>query len=134
MSVTYYFAIVGTADSPLYEAEFGVQRNENKHLHQFVVHAALDLVEDALFANNSCYLKTIDTYQNLNVSAYVTPSNVRLMLVHEAKSEEAIRAFFAGCHELFVRTLLNPFYDPSMPIQSRAFDAKVNALAKKFLI
>ncbi|KAJ1754191.1 TRAPP subunit [Coemansia sp. RSA 2523] len=134
MSATYYFAIVGSADSPLYEAEFGVQRNENKHLHQFVVHAALDLVEDALFTTNACYLKIVDTYNDWNVSAYVTPSNVRLMLLHEVKAEEAIRTFFVDCHELFVKTLTNPFYDPSMPIQSQAFDAKVHSLAKKYLL
>ncbi|KAJ2296466.1 TRAPP subunit, partial [Coemansia sp. RSA 2706] len=100
-ATTYYFAIVGSADSPLYEADFGVQRTENKHLHQFVVHAALDLVEDALFANTACYLKAVDSYNDWIVSAYVTPSNVRLMLLHEVKSEEAIRSFFVDCHELF---------------------------------
>ncbi|KAJ2828692.1 TRAPP subunit [Coemansia erecta] len=56
------------------------------------------------------------------------------MLLHEVKAEEVIRTFFVDCHELFVKTLTNPFYDPSMPIQSQAFDTKVHNLAKKYLL
>ncbi|KAJ1652914.1 TRAPP subunit, partial [Coemansia sp. RSA 25] len=124
MSSTYYFAIVGTNDSPLYETELGVQRDESKYLNQFIVHAALDLVDDAQFMSNACYLKTIDRYNDWNVSAYVTPSNTRLMLLHEAKADDAIKLFFTDCHELYLKTLLNPFYEPNSPIQSQAFDTK----------
>ncbi|KAJ2582217.1 TRAPP subunit [Coemansia sp. RSA 1836] len=134
MSSTYYFAIVGTNDSPLYETELGVQRDESKYLNQFIVHAALDLVDDAQFMSNACYLKTIDRYNDWNVSAYVTPSNTRLMLLHEAKADDAIKLFFTDCHELYLKTLLNPFYEPNSPIQSQAFDTKVNTLAKKHLL
>ncbi|KAI8321159.1 Sedlin [Martensiomyces pterosporus] len=131
---TFYFAIVGTNDSPLYEAEFGVRRDESKYLNQFVVHAALDLVDDAQFMSTACYLKTVDRYNEWNVSAYVLPSNVRLMLLHEAKADDAIRSFFVDCHELCLKTLLNPFYTANTPIQSQAFDTKVSALARKYLL
>ncbi|KAJ1666325.1 TRAPP subunit [Coemansia sp. RSA 1813] len=131
---TFYFAIVGTNDSPLYEAEFGAQREENKYLQQFVVHAALDLVDDAQFMTNTCYLKSVDRYNDWTVSAYVTPSNARLMLLHETKSEDAIKSFFAACHELYMKTLLNPFYQPNAAIQSQTFDAKMHTLAKKYLL
>ncbi|KAJ1736126.1 TRAPP subunit [Coemansia biformis] len=131
---TYHFVIVGAADAPLYEATFGVPRPESKHLHQFIVHAALDLVDDAQFMTNACYLKTVDKHGDWSVSAYVAPSAVRLMLLHESRSEDAIRAFFADCHELYVKTLLNPFYEPGSPILSQAFDAKVAALAKRHLL
>ncbi|KAJ2115842.1 TRAPP subunit [Coemansia sp. RSA 922] len=113
--------------------ELGVQRDESKYLNQFIVHAALDLVDDAQFMSTACYLKTIDRYNDWNVSAYVTPSNTRLMLLHEAKADDAIRLFFTDCHELYLKTLLNPFYEPNTPIQSQAFDVKVNTLAKKYL-
>ncbi|KAJ2787524.1 TRAPP subunit [Coemansia interrupta] len=134
MSATYYFAIVGTNDSPLYEAEFGVQRDESKYLNQFIVHAALDLVDDAQLMSTACYLKTVDRYNNWNVSAYVTPSNVRLMLLHENKMDEAIRSFFVDAHELYLKTMLNPFYEPNAPIQSQTFSTKVSTLAKKHLL
>ncbi|KAI9501986.1 TRAPP subunit [Coemansia spiralis] len=134
MAASFYFAIVGTNDSPLYEAEFGIQREENKYLQQFVVHAALDLVDDVQFMTSGCYLKAVDRYNDWTVSAYVTPSNARFMLLHEAKPEDPIRSFFAACHELYLRTLLNPFYEANTSILSQAFDAKVHTLAKKYLI
>ncbi|KAJ1642232.1 TRAPP subunit [Coemansia erecta] len=134
MSTTYYFAIVGTNDSPLYEAEFGAHQDESKYLNQFILHAALDLVDDAQFMTNACYLKTVDRYNDWNVSAYVTPSNTRLMLLHENKMEETIRSFFVDAHELYLKTMLNPFYEPNTPIQSQTFDSKINGLAKKYLL
>ena len=52
-----YLAIVGTRDNPIYECEFGPSRpdippkmkEENKHLNQFVVHAALDMVDEIMW-------------------------------------------------------------------------------------
>lgn len=54
--MSYYFAIVGTRDNPLFELEFGTSkvggdgmarfRDEAKYMNQFIVHAALDVVED----------------------------------------------------------------------------------------
>ncbi|KAJ2777585.1 TRAPP subunit [Coemansia javaensis] len=132
---TCYFAIVGPADAPLFEATFGVQRPESKHLHQFAVHAALDLVDDAQLMTNACFLKTVDRYNEWPIAAYVTPSGARLMLLHEApRSEDSLRAFFTDCHELYIKTLANPFYEPGSPILSQAFAAKVGALAKKHLL
>ncbi|KAJ2161739.1 TRAPP subunit [Coemansia sp. RSA 552] len=133
---TYYFAIVGANDSPVYENEFGVSRPDARHMHQFVVHGALDPVEDALFKTTNCYLKTVDRFNEWNVSAYVTPSNTRLMLLHDTtQSEEAIRMFFVECHELYLKQILNPFFDPSsQQILSQAFGAKVTGLAKKYLL
>ncbi|KAJ2712674.1 TRAPP subunit [Coemansia spiralis] len=131
---TFHFVIVGAADAPLFEATFGVPRPDSKSLQQFILHAALDLVDDAQFMSNACYLKTIDKHGDWSVSAYVTPSGVRLMLLHEARSEDAIRAFFADCHELYIKTLANPFYQPGAPILSQPFDAKVAAAAKRYLL
>ncbi|OMJ13221.1 Trafficking protein particle complex subunit 2, partial [Smittium culicis] len=62
MSTTYYFVIVGTNDAPMYEAEIGQyfsdpsnssKRDEYRHLNQFIVHSALDLVDDAILCSNS---------------------------------------------------------------------------------
>ena len=59
--MSYYFAIVGTLDDPLFEVEFGTSKGsgdgtarfkeEAKHMNQFIVHAALDIVEDVQWAN-----------------------------------------------------------------------------------
>ena len=59
--MSYYFAIVGTLDDPLFEVEFGTSKGsgdgtarfkeEAKHMNQFIVHAALDMVEDVQWAS-----------------------------------------------------------------------------------
>ena len=54
--MSYYFAIIGTKDNPLFELEFGTSKSggdgaarfgeEARHMNQFIVHAALDMVEE----------------------------------------------------------------------------------------
>jgi hypothetical protein len=54
--MSYYFTIIGTKDNPIFEHEFGTSkpggdgtakfREEAAHMNQFIVHAALDMVEE----------------------------------------------------------------------------------------
>ncbi|TPX51592.1 hypothetical protein SeMB42_g00119 [Synchytrium endobioticum] len=139
MAGNSYFVIVGHRDNPVYEAEFGPQsrvdskKDENRHLNQFIIHAALDIVEDAMWGTSSMYLKVIDKYNEWLVSAYVSASGVKFILLHDTPNVEGIRNFFVDSHELFVKILLNPFYELNAPITSPVFDSKVRASAKRFL-
>ncbi|CAG8475066.1 9037_t:CDS:2 [Acaulospora morrowiae] len=66
--MSYYFAIVGTKDNPIYELEFGTsgtragsieansKKDEHRHLNQFIVHSALDLVEEFQWNTNAMYV------------------------------------------------------------------------------
>jgi hypothetical protein len=55
-AMSYYFTIIGTKDNPIFEHEFGTSkpggdgtakfREEAAHMNQFIVHAALDMVEE----------------------------------------------------------------------------------------
>jgi hypothetical protein len=79
---SYYFAIIGTKDSPIYELEFGTHRQggdgmsrfppEIKELCPFILHSSLDVVEDSQWGSNSLYLKVIDNFYSYMVSAFVT--------------------------------------------------------------
>ncbi|CAG8563294.1 3021_t:CDS:2 [Paraglomus brasilianum] len=140
--MSYYFVIVGTKDNPIYEAEFtstgrggseAIRRDEHKHLNQFIVHSALDIVEELQWKSNAMYLKSIDKFNEWLISAYVTAGNIKLMLLHETKNEEGIKTFFNECHELYIKMLLNPFYEVNSPITSSAFDTRVRFVAKKYL-
>ncbi|CAG8542598.1 11327_t:CDS:2, partial [Scutellospora calospora] len=63
--MTYYFAIIGTKDNPIYETDFSLtsakstgidpssRKDENRHLNQFIVHSALDLVEELQWHSNT---------------------------------------------------------------------------------
>jgi hypothetical protein len=66
MAATYYFAIVGTKDSPLYETELtsssktasnfdSTAKDDHRHLNQFIVHSALDVVEEVQWNNQALY-------------------------------------------------------------------------------
>lgn len=54
--MSYYFAIIGTQDNPLFEYEFGTSKQGGdgvarfpepaRHMNQFIVHSSLDVVEE----------------------------------------------------------------------------------------
>lgn len=108
--MSYYFSIIGTRDNPLFELTFGTSklggdgvarfRDEGKHMNQFIVHAALDMVEDAQWATKELYvylpsttmsqheinathryLKRVDSFQNNHVHCFLTGGNVKFMLL-----------------------------------------------------
>ncbi|KAJ3189163.1 Trafficking protein particle complex subunit 2 [Gaertneriomyces sp. JEL0708] len=142
MASNTYFVIVGTTDNPLYEAEWGPQtrsgdgsgkKDEHKHLNQFIVHAALDVVDDLVWTTNSMYLKVVDKFNEWFISAFVTASGVRFMLLHDTQNTDGIRNFFQDVHELYIKVLLNPFMEPNSKITSPQFDARLKALARKWL-
>lgn len=65
-AMSYYFTIIGTKDNPLFEHEFGTSkpggdgtakfREEAAHMNQFIVHAALDMVEEAQWGTKDLYV------------------------------------------------------------------------------
>lgn len=127
------FLIIGKNDVPLYEASLGTVKKDIGHLNQFIIHAALDIVDEDAPLSQSMYLTTVDKFNDLYVSAYVTAANIRLMLVHDTKNKDGINNFFIEVHENLVRAVSNPLFDifRSFP---QAFDVKVKAAAKKFLL
>ncbi|RKP09715.1 trafficking protein particle complex subunit 2 [Thamnocephalis sphaerospora] len=137
--MSYYFVIVGTKDNPVYEAELGVPVGRSdaqlgkRHLNQFVAHSSLDVIEEMMWSTNALYLKTVDRYNDKTVSGYVTPSNVKLLLIHENKADDGVKNFLTECHELYIKVLLSPFYEPNMPIRSVAFDNKIRMAARRYL-
>ena len=100
---------------------------------QFILHAALDLVDEMQWKSTTTFLRTVDKYNDLFISAYVTPGGVRFLLLHEAKNEEAVKSFFVEVHELYIRVLLNPFYEAGTRIKSPSFDSRVKLIAQSHL-
>ncbi|CAN6616806.1 trafficking protein particle complex subunit 20 [Trichomonascus vanleenenianus] len=141
--MSYYLAIIGTKDCPIYELEFGTNRQggdgvarfspEMKELNPFILHAALDVVEYVQWTTNSLYLKAVDNFYSYMISAFVTAGNIKFLLLHETRNEDGIRQFFSDVYDLYVKTLLSPFYFTNQPIQSPIFDQKVRQLAKRYL-
>jgi hypothetical protein len=135
MSSTACFVIVSRNDSPIYESEVGSapKKDEAAHLHQFILHASLDIVQDVVWNTPYMFLKLVDKFNDLLVSVYVTAGHTRLMLLHDSRNEDGIKNFFQEVHELYIKMLLNPLYVPGSRITSPFFDTRVRALARKYL-
>ncbi|CAE5964782.1 unnamed protein product [Arabidopsis arenosa] len=150
MANTACFIIVGRNDIPIYEAEVGsaAKREDAAQLHQFILHAALDVVQDLAWTTSAMFLKSVDRFNDLvvsvvnvvdsspvvNVCFFLNLStHTRLMLLHDSRNEDGIKSFFQEVHELYIKILLNPLYLPGSRITSSHFDTKVRALARKYL-
>ncbi|XP_068644253.1 transport protein particle 20 kDa subunit-like isoform X2 [Aristolochia californica] len=127
MASTACFIIVSRNDIPIYEAELGsaIKKEDAAHQHQFILHAALDIVQDLAWTTSAMFLKAMDRFTDLSVSV--------LMLLHDSRNEDGIKSFFQEVHELYIKIFLNPLYLPGSRITSSHFDTKVRALARKFL-
>ncbi|KAF3963053.1 hypothetical protein CMV_012517, partial [Castanea mollissima] len=78
MATTACFIIVSRNDIPIYEAEVGsaTKREDAAQLHQFILHAALDIVQDLAWTTSAMFLKAIDRFNDLVVSVYVTAGHI----------------------------------------------------------
>ncbi|CAF2973480.1 unnamed protein product [Rotaria socialis] len=139
-SSSYYFVIVGHSDQVVYEIELGggssgQTTTDNRHLNQFIAHAALDLVDEAMWRNTTTYLKQVDKFNEWIVSAYVTAGGLRFLFLYEhlpRSGEDGLKNFLTEVYETYVKLLLNPFYVPDTPIRSAAFDKKIQTIARKW--
>ena len=106
--MSYYFAIINTRDKPLFEVEFGTSKQggdgaarfspEARKMNPFIVHAALDYVDELQWSNNAMYvvqllipspsankhryLKRVDHFASSHISTFLTPTSTRFMLLH----------------------------------------------------
>mmetsp|Transcript_27485 Transcript_27485/g.27705 ORF Transcript_27485/g.27705 Transcript_27485/m.27705 type:complete len:132 (+) Transcript_27485:221-616(+) len=127
------FMIIGRSD-PLYEIDLGSSsKDELAYLHQFIMHSSLDLIENAMWINSATFLRVVDRFNNLMVSAYVTPGGAYLLLLHEGRNEDAVKGFFVECHEVYVKYMLNPFAAPDSPICSPQFESHIRSISRKYL-
>uniref|UniRef100_A0A7S3PQB4 Trafficking protein particle complex subunit n=1 Tax=Aplanochytrium stocchinoi TaxID=215587 RepID=A0A7S3PQB4_9STRA len=160
---TLVFAIVGKHDL-VYETEFSSSggssvavaagsdpnvgaktSSESAHLYQFVMHSALDMVEERMWETTNMYLRTVDDFNDMHVYAWVTASSAKFLLLHEQKTEdghrirashrneESIKLFFSEINELYSKMVLNPFYNQDQPITSTVFHERVHSLGRKLL-
>jgi hypothetical protein len=79
------------------------------------------------------FLRIVDKFNFLLVSAFVTHGGKFFLLLHNGKSEDAVRQFFTDVQDIYVKHMVNPFSQPNSPIVSPYFDTQVRILAKRLL-
>lgn len=143
--MSYYFTILGSTDTPLYELDIGTYKQsqgdgsvsfpvEIDQLKQFIVNGSLDILQDVQFKSNQIFFKNLDSFYGYNILAFLTQGNAKFMILTNTKvNDESIRQFFIELNELFVKKILSPFYKVNSPITDIQFDQRVKLLAKKYL-
>ncbi|RMZ53210.1 hypothetical protein APUTEX25_005199, partial [Auxenochlorella protothecoides] len=134
-----HFVIVGQNDHPIFEADLSSKAGDASHreerpqyLYHFVLHAALDAVEEQEWAFPSMHLGVVDRFNNFQVSAYSTAAHIRFMLLHDGRSDDAIKSFFKDVHELYLKVMMNPFFTFSSKITSASFHQKLKQQARLY--
>ena len=97
--MTSKVVIVGGTSGVLYELDFSA-KPDLARAAGFTLHAALDMVDLAVWSSSATYLKVVDRHNEQLVSAYVTPGGARFLVLHDARNEEGIRAFCTEAHEV----------------------------------
>ena len=78
------------------------------------------------------YMRTVDSYNNhLHVSCFMTASGAKFLLLHEKANEDSIKQFFNDTYEVFVKIVMNPFYDSTQPINIPQFDDTIAHIAQR---
>lgn len=100
--MAHAFIIVGNSGAPLYELLdlAGTRREDVARSAQFLLHAALDCVDLAMWSSSATYLKVVERHNDQLVSAYVTPGGARFLVLHEVRSDDGVRAFCNEAHEV----------------------------------
>lgn len=115
-----------------------------------------------LLKNDNCYLSRVDHFYGHVVTAYITYSGLKFVMVHcnvngvteggnnnntnDSNNQAMVtgpglvhvddtkcKKFYQEVHELYVKTLLNPFYKLGQAISSPEFNARVHLIANKHL-
>jgi len=53
-----------------------LQKEDLAYQHQFILHAALDFVQDLAWTTNAMFLRSVDRFNDLVVSVYVTAGHI----------------------------------------------------------
>lgn len=56
-----------------------------------------------LYTPTHTTLQTVDRFNNLYVNAFATPGGARLLLLHDGRGDDAVRAFLSDAYEAYVR-------------------------------
>jgi len=126
---TLTFILVGSGGAPIYEADLTRAGDPGTAAGAAPSTPASD---DAAAATSAPHLGAVDRFNALTVSAYASPSRLRLLLLHDGRPDDVVRGFFREVHEAVVKAALNPFFSDAVPVAAPGFDRRVRSLARSY--
>lgn len=63
----------------------------------------MDLVEELMWTTSAMALKVVDQFNDQLVSAFVTATGAKFLLLHETRNDDTIEAFFHEVYELYAK-------------------------------
>ncbi|CAK60176.1 unnamed protein product (macronuclear) [Paramecium tetraurelia] len=130
------FLILSQEDHPLYERRFPLKKttlvSQQVLNAQFILHAALDVFDEKYKSSKELFLKEIDQKQDYRVYGYVTPSNIRFLVLTD-QDEERVKIFCQLAHEQLIKILMNPLYQLGTQITSPSFESVIQQLLQNKL-
>lgn len=74
--MSYLFIIVGKNDNPLFRLDTNSHKSDTlRHNQEFIIHSALDIVDEIVWKKSDMYLKSIDKFGDSTISTFVTASS-----------------------------------------------------------
>mmetsp|Transcript_11343 Transcript_11343/g.18226 ORF Transcript_11343/g.18226 Transcript_11343/m.18226 type:complete len:133 (+) Transcript_11343:1109-1507(+) len=125
-----YLCIVTDDDLPIFQMHFGAKA-QKEDLNQFIIHAALDLVDKLEKTSNNMYLGQVDKFNEFLISAFVCIGTTRFLLLHnKSMREDVIKKFFLDVYYVYLKLLMNPFYLKGSPIENMHFQQEIQRIGK----
>jgi len=81
---------------------------DSAHMHQFVLHASLDMVREKQWHTQHMYLGPVESFRDNVVSAWVMANGTSLLLLHRGFSEPSVKAFLKTVHTFMLVFFMNP--------------------------
>jgi len=131
-----YFCIIAKGDVPIYQTQLSgaASKIQKEDLIQFILHSSLDAVDGKVWGSHGMFFRNVDKFNDVHISAFVTAGHQKFLLLHDQRTDEnVIKAFFYEVYEMYIKILLNPFYEKNTPITSKVFDERVRAVGEKYM-
>lgn len=135
---TLLFCLVSPNSKPLYSATLNNLSTSSSTLprsqyYNFLLHSGLDLVSHYRNLTPHCNLRTIDSMPPHQISCYLTPSGYAFLLLHPPLSQDSVGGFFKDVGEVWVKLVMGGLWERESVVESKGFDDRVRAIARRYL-
>jgi hypothetical protein len=73
-----------------------------------MAHASLDFLDEKLSSKSTnLYYPNIDRFNEWSISAFVTPSYLRFIVLHDFRNDDGLKQFCQDVYESYIKVKLN---------------------------